>query len=117
MLFTFNTLFKDEASWRKPSNDGRIYAITAKRRQDIEHFEKIRKKYGIESNQVVVLERKMPKKSTTYCRESPEILRKFFQIYSKEIPSKSVFFRDAGDAYKGFCDDMVQAKVVSEWVK
>lgn len=114
MIFTYNTLFKDEAAWKESATDGRRIRITPKKRGNIDKFEKIRKEYSIASTQVVVLKRK---KRTTYCRESADILRKFFAIYKEKLPKECVIFRDASDAYKGFCDEMVNAGVVSDWIE
>lgn len=114
VMFTYNTLFKDEAAWKESAMDGRGIRITKIRRENIDHFENIREEHSIASNQVMVLKRK---KRTTYCRESADILIKFFAIYKEKLPKGCVIFRDAGDAYKGFCDEMLHSGVVSEWIE
>ena len=99
VLFTYNTLFHTAASWKATSVNGRRVNITKLRHKNIEHLQDMMWENGITEDRVIVLPRPSSRSRTSYCRESAQIVEKFFSIYSDVIPKESVIFRDAGECF------------------
>lgn len=95
ILFTHNPAFQTEEEW-KIAPDGRRRNITPTRKAKIDEFNKYMKEYGIESYQVVYLHNGQ----SAYCKESQEVITRYFQSFDRKMFRGSNVFHDAGTAMR-----------------
>lgn len=112
MMFSCNPAFQTEKEWLTPRK-GRKRNMTAKRKAMLSHKLAVQKEFGIQDCQIHYLDLG----DMTYCKESAEIVRIFFNTYKDNIPSKSAVFHDAGNAFSKVKDEITAANIVDRFVE
>lgn len=84
VLFTYNQNFR----WDRPS--------TARRDAQVEHLRERLKHHGIAKHRVIYIGKDKGEKET-YAKESPALLRRFFELY--KVPAEAVAFSDNGNSF------------------
>ncbi len=84
VLFTYNQNFR----WGRPS--------TARRDAQVEHLRERLAHYGISKDRVMYIGKEKGEKET-YVKESPALLRRFFEIY--KVPEGGVALSDNGNSF------------------
>src|SRR4051794_15198148 len=84
VLFTYSQNFR----WGRPS--------TARRDAQVEHLRERLAHYGISKDRVIYIGKEKGEKET-YVKESPALLRRFFEIY--KVPEGGVALSDNGNSF------------------
>jgi len=94
MMFTYNPVFKTERDYA--GKDG-TYRLTVPRAENIDHVNSVCAKYGVDRSRIVYI--KPPTPSKKYCRESTDLVIRFFHHYENVNRRRRVLLCDKGNCF------------------